>query len=79
MLLQVESHLRQEKEEKLNVQKRVAQVEQEKETAEAKRLELEHALDEFVRSTDKKGMLSALDKNVPVGHGRFTTVDRSVL
>ena len=51
-----------EKEEKLAIQKKTAQLEEEKEGAETKRLELEQALEEFVRSTDKKGKLAAVDK-----------------
>ena len=51
-----------EREEKLAIQKKVAQTEEEKESAETKRLELEQALEEFVRTTDKKGKLAAVDK-----------------
>ena len=51
-----------EREEKLAIQKKKVQLEEEKEGAETKRLELEQALEEFVRSTDKKAKLAAVDK-----------------
>lgn len=51
------------------MQKKVAQIEEEKEAAETKRLELEQALEEFVRSTDKKGKLAAVDKKASLDQG----------
>lgn len=62
-------HLLHEREEKLAMQKKVAQIEEEKEAAETKRLELEQALEEFVRSTDKKGKLAAVDKKASLDQG----------
>lgn len=38
---------------------KITQIEEEREGAESKRLELEQALEEFVRTTDKKGKLAA--------------------
>ena len=52
------------------IQKKVGQLEEEKEAAETKRLELEQALEEFVRSTDKKGALAALDKKSSFEQGK---------
>ena len=52
------------------IQKKVGQLEGEKEAAETKRLELEQALEEFVRSTDKKGTLAALDKKSSFEQGK---------
>ena len=52
------------------IQKKVGQLEEEKEAAETKRLELEQALEEFVRSTDKKGVLAALDKKSSFEQGK---------
>lgn len=62
-------HLLHEREEKLAMQKKVTQIEEEKEAAETKRLELEQALEEFVRSTDKKGKLAAVDKKASLDQG----------
>ena len=52
------------------IQKKLGQLEEEKEAAETKRLELEQALEEFVRSTDKKGVLAALDKKSSFEQGK---------
>lgn len=52
-------HLLREREEKLAIQMKITQIEEEREGAESKRLELEQALEEFVRTTDKKGKLAA--------------------
>lgn len=62
-------HLLREQEEKLSFQKKIAQLEEEKESAETKRLELEQALEEFVRSTDKKGKLATLEKKASLDQG----------
>ena len=64
-------HLLHEREEKLAIQKQLAQLEEEKESAETKRLELEQALEEFVRTTDKKGKLAAVDKKASLDQGRY--------
>ena len=61
------------------IQKKVGQLEEEKEVAETKRLELEQALEEFVRSTDKKGALAALDKKSSFEHGKQNNYSYSVL
>ena len=59
------------------IQKKVGQLEEEKEAAETKRLELEQALEEFVRSTDKKGVLAALDKKSSFEQGKQKTYSYS--
>ena len=41
---------------------KITQIEEEREAADSKRVELEQALEEFVRTTDKKGKLTALEK-----------------
>lgn len=51
-----------EREEKLAIQMKITQIEEEREAADSKRVELEQALEEFVRTTDKKGKLTALEK-----------------
>lgn len=61
------------------IQKKVGQLEEEKEVAETKRLELEQALEEFVRSTDKKGVLAALDKKSSFEQGKQNNYSYSVL
>lgn len=61
------------------IQKKVGQLEEEKEVAETKRLELEQALEEFVRSTDKKGALAALDKKSSFEKGKQNNYSYSVL
>lgn len=72
-------HLLHEREEKLAIQKKVGQLEEEKEAAETKRLELEQALEEFVRSTDKKGALAALDKKSSFEQGKQNNYSYCVL
>lgn len=62
-------HLLREREEKLTLQMKVAQIDEEREGAESKRLELEQALEEFVRSTDKKGKLAAVEKKASLEQG----------
>ena len=62
-------HLLHEREEKLAIQMKIAQIEEEREGAESKRLELEQALEEFVRSTDKKGKLAAIEKKASLEQG----------
>lgn len=61
------------------IQKKVGQLEEEKEVAETKRLELEQALEEFVRSTDTKGALAALDKKSSFEQGKQNNYSYSVL
>ena len=68
-MIQVEMHLLHEREEKLAIQMKIAQIEEEREGAESKRLELEQALEEFVRSTDKKGKLAAVEKKASLEQG----------
>jgi len=68
-MIQVEMHLLHEREEKLAIQMKIAQIEEEREGAESKRLELEQALEEFVRSTDKKGKLAAIEKKASLEQG----------
>lgn len=62
-------HLLREQEEKLTLQMKVAQIDEEREGAESKRLELEQALEEFVRSTDKKGKLAVVEKKASLEQG----------
>lgn len=71
-MIQVELHLLHEREEKLAIQMKIAQIEEEREEAEIKRLELEQALEEFVRSTDKKGKLAAVEKKASLEQGTST-------
>ena len=52
------------------IQKKIAQIEEEKAVAETKRAELEQALEEFVRTTDKKGKLTAVDKKASLDQGQ---------
>jgi len=72
-MIQVEMHLLHEREEKLAIQMKIAQIEEEREGAESKRLELEQALEEFVRSTDKKGKLAALEKKPSLEQGTYSS------
>lgn len=72
-MIQVEMHLLHEREEKLAIQMKIAQIEEEREGAESKRLELEQALEEFVRSTDKKGKLVALEKKPSLEQGTYSS------
>ena len=65
-------HLLHEREEKLAIQMKIAQVEEEREGAESKRLELEQALEEFVRSTDTKGKLAVIEKKASLEQGTST-------
>ena len=65
-------HLLREREEKLAMQMKIAQIEEEREGAESKRLELEQALEEFVRTTDKKGKLAAVEKKASLEQGTDT-------
>ena len=58
-----------EREEKLAIEKKTAQIEEEKEGAETKRMELEQALEEFVRSTDKRGKLTTPEKKGSLEQG----------
>lgn len=62
-------HLLHEREEKLAIQKKISQIEEEKEGAETKRSELEQALEEFVRSTDKRGKLTSPDRKGSLEQG----------
>ena len=59
-----------EREEKLAIQMKITQIEEEREAADSKRVELEQALEEFVRTTDKKGKLTALEKKSSLDVGK---------
>lgn len=53
---------------------KITEIEEEREAAESKRLELEQALEEFVRMTDKKGKLSAIEKKGSSEQGTVTCI-----
>lgn len=69
-LAEVEGYLLREREEKVSLQIKMAQIDEEKESLEEKRKELQQALDEFYWTTDKEKGSATVDEG-PQDEGEF--------